>query len=400
MHLRIRFGWLCLMWVLLLPACSDDGDDEPEPAPSRFVSATPVGSWEAAQLQLLVQFSGTELDPALVRYDAQIFRMVYKTRYRDQDIEASGLVALPVTTEAVPIISFHRGTIVEHEDAPSVQTSNTEEVILYAALSSMGYIAVIPDMLGFGSATSVLHPYYIEEPTAAAVVDMLIAAEELARQQNTGFNSDVYLAGYSQGGYITMAAHKALEENPVKGFNLAASFPAAGGYDLHAMQEYFFTVGQYSDPHYLAYLGAAYAEYYDNPDIITAMFAPQYAEIIPGLFNGTTSKTQIDAALTEDMNALLNPELLANPADPKFAPFMTLLDENTLTDWAPEAPMYMYHGDADVAVPYSNSVSTYDKLVANGSTSITFITLEGHTHGSGITPYVEDVVRKLAEMRD
>src|SRR5690606_7065169 len=107
MHLRIRFGWLCLMWVLLLPACSDDGDDEPEPAPSRFVSATPVGSWEAAQLQLLVQFSGTELDPALVRYDAQIFRMVYKTRYRDQDIEASGLVALPVTTEAVPIISFH-----------------------------------------------------------------------------------------------------------------------------------------------------------------------------------------------------------------------------------------------------------------------------------------------------
>lgn len=399
MFLKIRYGWICLLIAIILQACSDANED-PRPAPTRFVSATPVGSWPAAQLKLLVQYSGTGLDPALVQNGARVYQISYKTSYKGQEIEASGLVVLPETKESVPMISFHRGTIVEYADAPSMQSRNSEEVLLYAALSSMGFIAVIPDMLGFGVSTSVLHPYYIEAPTASAVTDLLVAAKEWAEQRDVKFNTDVYLAGYSQGGYITMAAHKALETSAPEGFNLVASFPAAGGYDLREIQEHFFTVHQYANPHYLAYLGAAYAEYYDNPDIITTMFAPQYAEIIPSLFDGVTSKGEIDAALTQDVSAMLNPELLANPGDSRFETFMALLNENSLTDWTPIAPMYMYHGDADQAVPYDNSVSTYEKLAANGATNITLITLKGHTHGSGIVPYVEDVVKKLAAMMD
>src|SRR5690606_17011562 len=142
--------------------------------------------------KLLVQYSGTGLDPALVQNGARVYQISYKTSYKGQEIEASGLVVLPETKESVPMISFHRGTIVEYADAPSMQSRNSEEVLLYAALSSMGFIAVIPDMLGFGVSTSVLHPHYIEAPTSSAVTDLLVAATEWAAQRAVKFNTDVY----------------------------------------------------------------------------------------------------------------------------------------------------------------------------------------------------------------
>src|SRR5690606_38908224 len=126
MFLKIRYGWICVLIGIILQACLDANEDL-RAAPTRFVSATPVVTWPAAQLNLLVQYSGTGLDPALVQNGARVYQISYKTSYKGQEIEASGLVVLPETKESVPMISFHRGTIVEYADAPSMQSRNSEE---------------------------------------------------------------------------------------------------------------------------------------------------------------------------------------------------------------------------------------------------------------------------------
>jgi hypothetical protein len=93
---------------------------------------------------------------------------------------------------------------------------------------------------------------------------------------------------------------------------------------------------------------------------------------------------------------------LANiDADPKYKHLVDAFNANSLTDWTPTMPVFMYHGDADVTVPYSNSVATYNKLMANGTASgvLTLTALPGKDHGSGIIPYVELFVPLLLGLK-
>jgi hypothetical protein len=84
----------------------------------------------------------------------------------------------------------------------------------------------------------------------------------------------------------------------------------------------------------------------------------------------------------------------------RFKYIKDALQANTLTDWKPTIKMYMYHGDADTTVPYQNSVNTYNALLANGTSTdiLKFITLPGADHGSGVQPYIEDVLPKIVAL--
>ena len=179
-----------------------------------------------------------------------------------------------------------------------------------SALASTGFITVLPDLLGFGDSDEIFHPYYVEDPTATAVTDLLRAAATLADEKEVEFNQRLFLAGYSQGGYATLATHKALEADPLEDFDLIASFPGSGGYDIQSLQEYFFSLNTYNDPYYLAYVGLAYQSYYGEANLIDEFFNEPYASRIPGLFDGVNAAGDINAQLTEEIPALVQTEAL------------------------------------------------------------------------------------------
>jgi len=62
--------------------------------------------------------------------------------------------------------------------------------------------------------------------------------------------------------------------------------------------------------------------------------------------------------------------------------------------------MYLYHGTADTTVPYSNSLSVYNQLIANGASpnTLTLTSIPGGTHGSAFVPYVEALVTKIVDI--
>jgi pimeloyl-ACP methyl ester carboxylesterase len=348
-----------------------------------------------------VQLSGIDVDPNEFLYDIDIYKIVYNTDYDGSTIQASGLVALPKTTQEVGMLSFHHGTITNHADAPSNFSPSDYNTVSYAAMASVGFIGAIPDYLGFGSSSSILHPYYVEELTASTVIDMLKAARELSQEKDVQFNGKLFLAGYSEGGYVTMATHKAIEENGLDDFTLIASFPGAGAYDLKAMQEHIFSLDVYGDPHYLAYMARAYQIHYDQDDLLTDFFKEPYASRIPGLFDGQKGADQINAQLTSSIDELIHEDVLNNiNTDPQYAYLVKAFTENSLTDWTPQIKMYMYHGLGDTTVPFQNSVTTFNKLLANGASSstVTLISLEG-THSSAIEPYIADLIEKLLTLK-
>jgi pimeloyl-ACP methyl ester carboxylesterase len=392
--------WLFIALIIFIVSCSEKDEPAPPAEEDNLVEATVTGSRTAAELKFFIQLSGRDIDPEIFAYDVDIYNVVYTTTYKDAEIEASGLVILPKTTSSLPMISFQHGTIVKQSDAPSVQSKSSQDVISYTALASMGFITVVPDLIGFGESKEIFHPYYVEEPTATAVIDLLKAAATLVEAKRMDFNSKLFLAGYSQGGYATLATHKAVENASSEGFNLVASFPGAGGYHISALKEYFFSQETYNDPYYLAYVGMSYQSHYEKDGLIESFFSDPYAERIPGLFDGVQSSAQINSQLTNDVGTLVKDNALSG-GDVTLTAFLEgKFEENSLVDWVPEAPVFLYHGEADVTVPFENSQLTYKTLISNGASAddLQLITLPGD-HNTALEPYIVDVINKLQELK-
>ena len=334
-----------------------------------------------------------------INYGVSLYTITYNTTYKGENIKASGLVAFPETTNNVPILNFNHGTTSLHRDAP------TEDLFQYSFFSnaaSAGYIFVIPDYLGFGVSDDILHPYYRSDITGLTIVDMLRATKELAEIEGYNFNGDVFLSGYSEGGFATMSAHKTLEENNFQGLNLVASAPAAGGYDMTGMLNYFLSLEIYHQPYYLAYVAFSYKTSYDWGLQLSDIFNEPYASLIPQYFNGQHSGGEINSVLSYSVNLLLNENFRNNfYTDPSLNVVVEAFEENSFNQWVPKTKMFMYHGTADITVPYQNSVDTYNNFIANGvnSSLVEFIPLESQTHSTGAIPYILDIFDKFENLK-
>ncbi|MTI40462.1 alpha/beta hydrolase family protein [Fulvivirga lutimaris] len=380
----------------------DDGEATPVVAIDRLDEGDRLFGRGVNELKGLVALSGSdELNEVaeLFQYDVTHYKVTYKTTYLGNEIIASGLVTFPETTEALPMISFQNGTIASNAEAPTV---NTQTFLTLSGVASAGYIFVIPDFIGFGASSDLISPYHNAEYAGRAVVDLMRAARELASQEGYNFNGEAFLSGYSEGGYATLAAHKMMEEENPEGFELIASAPSSGGYDVKGFQEYFFSLDTFDNPFYLAFVALSYQSVYGYDDPLSDLFQEPYASAIPGLFDGSKSGSQINAQLTTSIPDLLQPDILVNlDTDPKYSDFVDALNDNTITNWIPVAPIYMYHGTADITVPYQNSVDSYNQLLAAGASpsNITFTDLPGANHGSGFLPYLVEAVNLFERLK-
>ena len=237
-------------------------------------------------------------------------------------------------------------------------------------LSTRGYIFVESDFLGLG-VSEMLHPYHLKDVTASTVIDMLIASKQFCDNfANVQYNDQLYLAGYSEGGYATMAAVKEIEENYSNEISITASFPMAGAYDLSGtMVDLMLLEEPYPDPYYLPYFVLSYIEKYSMGEV-EDFFLPEYAEILPELFNGDFSGGYINSFLPDIPIHMMKPDVVEEFSINENYIFRQHLEENDLWNWSPLNPMYLFHGMADESVPVENTIITYDHFIANGSTSV------------------------------
>jgi predicted esterase len=392
---------LAAMAAFIFTAC--DKENDVTITPVVLTEATLFDSKDVSEIKSFISSTGLPISVSEIKYPVDIYKITYKTTYKDATITASGLVALPTTNQSVGILSFQHGTIAAHNDAPTAADASDDILGFYAAIASVGFVGVVPDYIGFGSSKNMMHPYYVEEATANAVLDNIRAARELALVNDIKLNKKLFLAGYSQGGYATLAAHKAIEtQGPLEGLNLMASFPASGGYDVKGVQEYFFDLDTYGEPFYLAFVAMAYKTHYGWTQSMDILFNEPYASKIPMLFDGSRSGSQINKELTDKVSELVKPSILTGiDQDLQYKFIVDAFNENSLTDFTPKVPIYFYHGTLDVTVPYQNSVDTYDTFIKNGASPsvISFTPLLFANHGTGVTPYIIELTNKLLALR-
>jgi hypothetical protein len=295
-----------------------------------------------------------------------LHRLVYTTRAPDgRPVAASGLVALPHRGGAPRgIVSWQHGTASLRTAAPSARDA-VNGLLPAAVFAGHGYALLAPDYLGLGISEEP-HEYYLAEHMAAVVRDFVVAAWAALRHHDVALRARLHLAGFSEGGHASLAAQRAIERDPVTGLPLVAVAPVAAPVDLPGLGMAGALAGgsRYCSL-YLAWIAKSYAAVYGER--LTDVLRPEWARVVPEMFDGRHDGDSTVAALPADPRALLTEDFL--DAYDSGAPhwFLALMAENSLLDWCPVAPVRSYFGTRDADVTPEQAAMAEARLGAGGA---------------------------------
>jgi pimeloyl-ACP methyl ester carboxylesterase len=288
-------------------------------------------------------------------------------------------------------------------------TGNSEALLMASLFASQGYIVVAPNYAGYDTSTLAYHPYLNGDQQSKDMIDSLAAARSAYATASASDSGKLFIAGYSQGGYVAMATHKAMQ---AAGTVVTAAAPMSGPYALAAFGDAIF-MGEVdmSAPANFDLLVTSYQHSYKNvytspTDVFEAQYAAGADELLPStsaitaiygngqlpqnaLFNSTAPSPAYAAMTPATMPANLAPsfalgfgtnDLVTNAyrlaylqdaaANPDggypttttgvaaAAPGLALrqdLKSNDLRNWAPTAPVLLCAGDSDPTVFYFNT---------------------------------------------
>ncbi len=335
------------------------------PFRGELVQATSVGVLSAENLTVLKEQFHIKGFPRII-YGVRFHKVIYRTPDLTGQLSlASGMVIEPLLfpKRPLPLISYQHGTKTKREDGPS-NRSNRETLLSAIVYASGGYAVVLADYLGLGVSPG-LHPYLHVETQASSTVDMLDAGIALFDQLEIKLTGEIFLAGYSQGGHVTAALLKKMEElkRPV-----IAAAPMAGPYDLSDLSvKGAFTKPSVSTTSYAAYLVLAMNNVYKLYSSLREVVQEKYADHLPDLFDGTHDLAEITRALPRRPEGLFQSTFIQSVLNNPNDTFYLALKKNNLYDWAPVTPVRFYHGTKDLDVPYEVSVKTYQHMKALGA---------------------------------
>jgi acetyl esterase/lipase len=339
-----------------------------------------------------------------------------------------------------PIVLYAHGTTTDRS-FNMTNMQNAETLILAALFASQGYIVVAPNYAGYDTSTLPYHPYLIADQESKDMIDALAAARTalpLASATLTKDSGELFVTGYSQGGYVAMATHRAME---AAGMKVTASAPMSGPYALGAFVDAVFYGEVNGDATvsstllFTAYQ-KAYGDIYASAE---DLFESQYAAGIDSLLPTTTTRSQLYAQGKLPEYALFS----STPPEPSLAditpptapadlagvfalgfgagnliqnsyrleylqdaqqqpdggfptvttglaasapglPLRRALQMNDLRNWVPAAPLMLCGGAVDPLVFWFNSQLMLDYWASHApsSASITGLDLESASTGS------------------
>lgn len=335
------------------------------------------------------------------RCGADIYQVEYSTTdTTDQIVRVSGLMIIPTgSRDAVPMISYQHGTETDRTDVPSNPT-NGETRILAGVYAASCYVVVAADYIGLGVNTS-FHPYLHAKTEASTTADMIQAAMSRFSNLRVNWNNKLFLAGYSQGGHVTMALHRLLESSTITTPQVTASAPMAGPYDLSDTS----VVVSLNNPSastslYGAYLIHAMNKTYGIFPDLGAIMTPAIAARLPSLFDGSRTMQTVRGILPGTPREFLTADFMGSITRRENTTFNMRLRENDVYQWAPRAPVRLYHGGADLDVPFANAEIARDYMMANGARDVQVVNVGANlTHSTAYFPSMTQAFRWFETLR-
>ena len=391
--------FIALSLGVLLSACGTQGNtgvNSVENGSAQFVSATVIDDINASVMLHVVQAAIDVNATNAFAYKA--VKISYNTVNEDnRPVVASGLLVIPSATDAYQAYRISQGqapfsvsmlcdnhkTIFANVEAPtSVEVSDYQPNYPLAVLETgyAGFAGIFPDYIGFGDSLGTVHPYIMKKASARASLDMIKASMKYMEDNGVVLNHQLYITGYSEGGYIAMATAQKVEEE-LGSVNLMGVAPMAGPYSVEdlANRELNATHTMVY-PAFLADLAYSYSHYYDDANLSEIANANISFTQFQTAFNGSYDTVPIHTILgladpangdygfyTHKASELFSTAFLNDYANNVNSVMRGRFQENALDNWTPKSKMNFIQCLDDEIIPFSESNNTYNKFKANGA---------------------------------
>lgn len=331
-----------------------------------------------------------------VENDVVAYRILYSTTDIEGRLDtASGLLVLPDNIEGpFPQLIYQHGTVNGRLDVPSELAGGWE---LALGIASFGFVTITPDFQGLGTSRGI-HPYVHADSEALAATDMLIAVQSFLSENAIEVTDKLFVTGYSQGGHAAMAAHRALERDFSNQFEVTASAPMSGPYNISgAMIDFTLSDEEYNFVGYLAWTTLSYQRAY--PDLmpnLETIFKEKYITSIQQFAREEIGlgdlNQQLRSLILEDSDIvqpklLFTDEILSIIINGDDHPINDAFKENDLHNWLPVAPIRMLYCGMDEQVTFQNALIAESTMIELGAPDVAAVLIdENRNHGSCVIP--------------
>ncbi|MFN3889057.1 MAG: alpha/beta hydrolase family protein [Beijerinckiaceae bacterium] len=313
-----------------------------------------IDRWDVARLNRILnddmpKFSGLDVKYTPARNAVNLYRVTYDSvvpERGNRPIVATGLLALPETPDArVRLVSYQHGTVYGKDEVPSNPEKSPETAVMIAQFAGQGYALIGADYFGMG-ASQEPEGYMVKGSHQQATHDMLKASRAVMAQMKVA-DEKLFLAGWSQGGFVTMAMLEKLEKS---GAPVNAAATASAPVDVFAALSGFINFPRKNDAAWtnsLFVLSAfAFENYYGVPGLAQALFEPKSY----GVARKAYLREPFDPAdLPADLRKLLRAEYF----EPNYfaaSAYGRLIAETHAYRWVIATPTRNYYGEADEAI--------------------------------------------------
>lgn len=259
---------------------------------------------------------------------------------------ATGLVAIPeVAGTTLPMVSYQHGTVYGKQQVPSFPEQSPETQLMIAQFAGQGYVVIGADYFGMGLSTEP-EGYVVKGSHQQATHDMLKAARAVLADMKLSA-PNLFLAGWSQGGYVTMAM---LEKLEAAGVPVKAAVTASAPVDLFAALTGFLNYPRPIDAAWVNSLfilsSFAYENYYGVPGLARSLLNDDYYDIARKAYE----KQPVDLAqIPTDLRKLIR----ADYFDPQFfaaSAYGRLIAQAQAYRFVIRTPVRNFYGTTDEAI--------------------------------------------------
>lgn len=328
--------------------------------PTVVTTLTAAQITEAATQSGLIGISGAAV------CDVKVVALNYNTiGVVGENTNASGVMLVPGGTGCPvngALLAYAKGTDVQ-KPRTLANPADGETFLLAAVYAAQGFNVVATDYLGFARSSYKYHPYLHADSEASSVIDSIRAARNSAAAVGSTINAggNVLLAGYSQGGHSSMAAHRAIERDNASEIKVVAGAHLAGPYNLSGSFKSGAAIAGYQ--FFVTYLVTAWQKVYGNIyDNVATAFKPAYATGIESLLPSptltyetlvTTGKLPGGPGVSpaQARDALFQSAFITDTQTNNNNALYLAGKKNDLLGWNPKSALMLCGGAGDPTVP-------------------------------------------------
>lgn len=372
---------LCLIW----PAASLAQDKGPVRVTSD-VSYEYLARWDVDRLNKILtvdtpKFAGITVTYTAARNAVRLYRITYSSvvpERGNKPITATGLLAVPeISDTTLPMVSYQHGTVYGKQEVPSFPEQSPETQLMIAQFAGQGYLVIGADYFGMGVSTEP-EGYMVKASHQQATYDMLRASRAVLDQMKLT-SSRLDIAGWSQGGFVTMAYLEKLES---AGVPVAAAATASAPVDVFVALNGFLNFPRKNDASWVNSLfilsAFAFENYYSVPGLARSVISDTYYDVARKAYE----REPFDVAdVPSDLHKLLKPDYF----DAQYfatSSYGRLVAQTQAYRWIIKTPVRNYYGETDEAIStgLGRLAMTYQQAIGAGNGKVEAVSTGPTTH--------------------